>query len=169
MNKRNYIIIGIVFVFGLYFCAGCSAQQREKYTIEDLDNLAEIRVYSAENSELIKTISDEDRLYRFNQSALFDSLDIEGRQEQLKKALEGAEEQYYLVSYKYPVARFGEKKLEENITLTLYEDTNIIKMTAAEESIKGFSVPEEFLIFYYELSEEEINFFRSLADGSQTI
>ena len=48
MNKRSYIIISILLVFGLCICAGCSAQQEKKYTIDDLDNLVEIRVYSAE-------------------------------------------------------------------------------------------------------------------------
>lgn len=164
MNKRSYIIINILLVFGLCICAGCSAQQEEKYTIEDLDNLAEIRIYSAENNELIKTISDEEQLYQYNQCSLFDGSDIVELQDELKKGLEGAKEQYYLVSYKYPVARFGEKELEENITIILYENTNIIKMMVSEESIKGLYIPEEFLIFYYELSEEEINFYRSLVE-----
>lgn len=84
--------------------------------------------------------------------------------EELKKDLEGAEEQYYLTAYKYPVARFGAKEPEENHTVTLYEDTNIIKMTVAEEAIKSFSLPEEFLTFYYEMPEEEMEFFRSLAE-----
>lgn len=164
MNRRSYIIINILLVFELCICAGCSAQQEEKYTVEDLDNLAEIRIYSAENNELIKTISDEEQLYQYNQCSLFDGSDIVELQDELEKGLEGAKEQYYLVSYKYPVARFGEKELEENITIILYENTNIIKMTVSEESIKGLSIPEEFLIFYYELSEEEINFYRSLAE-----
>lgn len=164
MNRRSDIIINILLVFGLCICAGCSAQQEEKYTVEDLDNLAEIRIYSAENNELIKTISDEEQLYQYNQCSFFDGSDIVELQDELEKGLEGAKEQYYLVSYKYPVARFGEKELEENITIILYENTNIIKMTVSEESIKGLSIPEEFLIFYYELSEEEINFYRSLAE-----
>ncbi len=164
MNKKLYSKIRILLVFGLCICAGCSAQRERKYTREDLDNLAEIKIYSAENHELIKTISDEEQLYQYNQCSLFDGSDIEERQDELKKDLEGAKEQYDLVSYKYPVARFGEKELEENTTITLYEDTNIIKMTVAEESIKGFSVPEEFLIFYYELSEEEMNLYRSFVE-----
>lgn len=45
-----------------------------------------------------------------------------------------------------------------------YEGTNIIKMTVADGVIKGFSVPEEFLTFYYEMPEEEMEFFRSLAE-----
>ncbi|MDE6312931.1 MAG: hypothetical protein K2M46_04820 [Lachnospiraceae bacterium] len=164
MNKKIYIKIGILLVFGLCICAGCSAQQGGKYTLEDLDNLAEIKIYSAENNELIKTISDEEQLYQFNQCSLFYDSDIEEHQDELEKDLEGAKEQYYLISYKYPVARFGEKELEENTTITLYEDTNIIKMAVSEESIKAFSIPEEFLIFYYELSEEEMNFYCSLVE-----
>lgn len=164
MNKKIYIKISILLVFVLCICAGCSAQQGRKYTIEDLDNLAEIKIYSAENNELVKTISDEEQLYQYNQYSLFDDSDIEERQDELEKNLEGAKEQYYLISYKYPVARFGEKELEENTTITLYENTNIIKIAVAEESIKAFAIPEEFLTFYYELSEEEINFYHSLVE-----
>ena len=97
--------------------------------------------------------------------SLWNDLDVEEeRQDEWEKDIEGTEEQYYLVSYKYPVARFGDKELEENTTITLYEDTNIIKMAVAEESIKAFPIPEEFLIFYYETSEEEMNFYRSLIE-----
>lgn len=164
MNMKNNIktVIGIALV--LCSCAGCSARQGEKYTREDLDNLAEIRIYAAENNELIKTVTDEEQLYQCNHCSIFDGADIEERQDELKKELEGAKEQYYLIAYKYPVARFGAKGLEKNNTITLYEGTNIVKMTAADEVIKSFSVPEEFLTFYYELSEEEINGYRSLVE-----
>lgn len=165
MNKRTYIKIGILLLSGLCICAGCSSQQEKKYTLEELDNLAEIRIYSAKNSELIVTISDEEQLFQYNQMfAAFDNSDIEDRQNELKKSLEGMKEEYYLVSYKYPVARFGDKELEKNNTITLYEDTNIIKMTVAEESIKAFSIPEEFLTFYYLLTEEEMNFYHLLVE-----
>ena len=165
MNKKIYKKISILLVFGLCVCAGCSARQERKYTAEELDNLAEIKIYSAENNELIKTISDEEQLYQYIQCSLWNDLDVEEeRQDEWEKDIEGTEEQYYLVSYKYPVARFGDKELEENTTITLYEDTNIIKMAVAEESIKAFPVPEEFLIFYYEISEEEMNFYRSLIE-----
>lgn len=164
MNLKNNIktVIGIALV--LCSSAGCSARQGEKYTREDLDNLAEIRIYAAENNELIKTITDEEQLYQYNHCAIFDDSDIEEHQDELKEELEGAKDQYYLIAYKYPAARFGAKELEENNTITLYEGTNIIKMTAADEVIKSFSVPEEFLTFYYELSEEEIDWYRSLVE-----
>ncbi|MDE5939250.1 MAG: hypothetical protein K2H37_09240 [Lachnospiraceae bacterium] len=161
---KNKIKTVIWIALGLCICVGCSARQGGKYTREDLDNLAEIRIYAAENQELVKTISDEEKLYQYNQCAVFDGSDIEERQEELEKALEGAEEQYYLTTYKYPAARFGGKELEENTTITLYEDKNIVKMTVSEDSIKAFSISEEFLTFYYEIPEEEMNFYRSLAE-----
>ena len=164
MNKKSYMKIGILLMVGLFICAGCSAQQGGKYTVEDLDNLAEIKIYSAENNELIKTISDEEQLYQYNQCSLYDDSDTEEHQHKLEKDLEGAKEQYYMISYKYPVARFGGEELVENTTITLYEDKNIIKMTVSGESIKGFSVLEEFLVFYYEVSEEEMNFYHSLVE-----
>lgn len=164
MNKKINIIIGILLVIGLCFCAGCSAQRENNYTAEDLGNLAEIKIYSAPNAELIKTITDEELLYQYNQYSLFDASDIEERQDELKKDLEEAKEQYYLTAYKYPVARFGEKELEETATITLYENKNIVKLTVAGESIKGFAIAEELLRFYYELPAEEINFYRSLAE-----
>ncbi|MCM1500451.1 MAG: hypothetical protein NC124_18470 [Clostridium sp.] len=164
MNKKIYIV-GMLLVFSLCICAGCSTQQGGKYTREDLDNLAEIKIYSAENNELIKTINDEEQLYQYNHCSLWEDFDVEEKhQNELKKELEGAKEQYYLVSYKYPVARFGAKELEENHTITLYEDTSIIKMTVAQESIKAFPIPEQFLIFYEELSEEELDFYRSFVE-----
>lgn len=163
-NGKNKLKTGILAVLVLSICTGCSAGQGEKYTREELDNLAEIRIYSAENNELVKTISDEEQLYQYNQCPFFDDSDLVERQDELKKDLEGAEEQYYLTAYKYPAARFGAKEPEENHTITLYENSNIIQMTVAEEAIKSFSVPEEFLTFYYEMPEEEMEFFRSLAE-----
>ncbi len=166
MNQKNHIKINITLMFGLCICicAGCSAQQKEKYTREDLGNLAEIRIYAAETDELVKTIKDEEQLYQYNRCSLFEDSDIEERQDELKQSLEGKKEQYDLISYKYPAARFGSKEPEENSTITLYEDTNIIRLAVSEESIKAFSVPEEFLIFYYEISEEEMDFYRSLVE-----
>ena len=48
------------------------------------------------------------------------------------------------------------------MTITLYENSNIIKMTVSNESIKSFSLPENFLTFYYNISNEELQFLISL-------
>lgn len=163
-NVKCILKIAVLFMSGLCICASCSARQGEKYTAEELDNLAEIRVYSAESEELIKTITDEEVLYQYNHCALLDDTDIDENQGALEKDLDGAKALYYFVSYKYPAARFGAEELEENMTVTVYEDKNIIKMAVAQESVKAFSVPEEFLTFYFEASEEELEFYRGLAE-----
>lgn len=191
MNKKRYIIFSILFILVLCICTGCSGNLNKKYTREELDNLAKIEIYSAKNDELIKTVSDEDLLYQYNQhiSLAFldyfnnldylDSLDdldnsdnsdiqeqnIEEYEEELKKSIEGTEEEYYFVSYKYPVARLGSQELEKNTTITLYADSNVLKMTVSEEAIKGISIPQKFLIFYYEISDEDMKFYRSLTEA----
>lgn len=67
-----------------------------------------------------------------------------------------------MVAYKFPVSQIGNKDLEENFTITLYENSNIIKMTVSSESVKNFSLPQEFLTFYYSTSNEELQFLNSL-------
>lgn len=169
MNQNHYVKLSVLLAAILCLSAGCCAKQEQNYKEDELINLAEIRVYTAENGELIKTITDEELLYRYNRYSNFEEDMIEeqiseARQTEIEKTLEGAKEQYHLVSYKFSAARFGKKELEKLMTITLYEKENIIKMTVADESIKAFSLPEEFLTFYYEISEEDRKFYQSLAE-----
>lgn len=169
ISKQSVAKVSIWLALILCLCAGCAAGQEQKYTREELNNLAEIRVYTAGAEEPIKTVTDEEQLYQFNQCAAFQE-DIteeygnEEYQKEIKKTPEEAGAQYHLVAYRYPAARFGKKELEKFITLTLYEDSNIVKIVVADESIKAFSLPEEFLTFYYEVSAEDMEFCRSLAE-----
>lgn len=176
ISKQSVAKVSIWLALILCLCAGCAAEQEQKYTEqeqkytrEELNNLAEIRVYTAGAEEPIKTVTDEEQLYQFNQCAAFQE-DIteeygnEEHQKEIKKTPEEAGAQYHLVAYRYPAARFGKKELEKFITLTLYEDSNIVKIAVAEESIKAFPLPEEFLTFYYEVSAEDMEFCRSLAE-----
>ena len=163
MNKKRFIKIGMFLVMLLCICAGCSMKQEEKYTLEELDNLAQIEIYLAENDEQIKVIDDEELIYQYIQ-CFPDGSYSEEEQEELEKSLEGIAEEYYLISYKYPVARFGKGELEKNTTITIYENSNIVKMTVSDESIKAFSIPQEFLTFYYEVSDEDMEFYRSLIE-----
>lgn len=163
MNKKRFTKISMVLVMAMCICAGCSMKQERKYTEEDLDNLAQIEIYSAENDELIKVIDDEETIYQYIQ-CFPDGSYSEEEQEELEKGLEGIVEEYYLISYKNPVARFGNGELEKNTTITIYENTNIVIMTIADDSIKAFSIPQEYLTFYYEVSDEDMEFCRSLID-----
>ncbi len=164
MNKRNYIKICMLLVLGLCVFTGCSPGQNKTYTMEDLDNIAKIEIYSAKNDELIKTINDENQIYQYNHCVFSDDSDTEEYQEDLKKSIEGADEQYYFISYKYSAAHFSRQKTEKNSTITLYENSNIVKMTVSEESVKNISLPEEFLTFYYEISDEDMEFYHSLIE-----
>ena len=71
MRKRQFIIGMLIFLV-LCICVGCSSNQDSSYTLEQLDNLAQLEIYSAETNELIKVINDEETLYQYNQCS-FDS------------------------------------------------------------------------------------------------
>lgn len=162
MNKKRYVGT-VVLLTLLCICVGCSASQNTKYTLDDLGNLAQIEIYSAETNELVKVVDDEEMLYQYNQCS-YDYSSSEEQQKELEKAIEGVEEEYYINLYKYPTAHFGRKELEKNTTITLYENSNIIKMTVSEECIKGAYIPPEFLTFYYEISDKDMEFYHSLIE-----
>lgn len=164
MNKKRYVGTIILLTLALLsICVGCSTSKNTKYTLNELDNLAQIEVYSAERNELIKVVDDEEMLYQYTQCS-FDSASSEVQQKKLEKVIEGIKEEYYINVYKYPTAHFGKKKLEKNTIITLYENSNIIKITVPEECIKGAYIPPEFLTFYYELSDKDMEFYHSLIE-----
>ena len=76
-------------------------------------------------------------------------------------------ELYTIISYKTPVAVYNDGTLEKLMELTVYEDSNIIKEQIAPESIKGAYVPEEFLVFYSMVSDEDKEFILSLAERNK--
>jgi len=161
--------------------AGCGAPGEKKYTDEQLNYLAKLEVYEAKSDALLKTIEDEEALYQYNYAQTFsgswdEELDFEEeeaydayekRWEEMKETAENAQETYYIVEYKYPAAIFSDGKPEKTLTLTLYEDTDIAKMEVAQESIKNTFVPEEFRTFYYEMAEEEREFYASLVSQEE--
>ena len=46
---------------------GCGLSEENGYTREELGNLAKMEIYEAGSDTLLKTIEDEETLYRFNQ------------------------------------------------------------------------------------------------------
>lgn len=164
-------IILVLIMVSVLLC-GCQADKNpdvseyREHTAEELNNLAQIEIYSAKNHELIKIISEEEMLYRWNQCVGigFDDSDLEGQQEELEKSIEGLEEQYDFISYKYSASQFHNQELEKNIIITLYENTNIVKMTVSQESVKGAYIPQEFLEFYYNVPDEDMEFYRSFIE-----
>ena len=70
------------------------------------------------------------------------------------------------MAYKSPVAVYNDGELEKLYTITVYKDTNIIKMEVSEETIKSFPVPSEYLTFYEDVTDEEMEFLMSLTSFS---
>ena len=84
--------------------------------------------------------------------------------EELKEKVKEAQETYHISIYKRPVAKFGDKEPVKTLTVTLYENTDIVKIKVLDESNITFFIPEESLTFYYEMSTEESDFYASLID-----
>lgn len=163
MSGKRRIKTGILLVASACICVGCAGQSDAKYTREELDNLARIEIYPAGSGEPVKVVEEEELLYRYNQ-IFFDDSDLEEHQKELEESAEELAEEYQFVSYKYPVSHFNNGEPEENMTVIIYKDSDIVKMTVSQESIKGGYVPEEYLTFYYELSDTDMEFYRSLAE-----
>lgn len=161
-------------VMAVTLLTGCGSLAEEEYTREELENLARLELYEAGSDELLRTIEDGETLYQYLQATEVPDADYEYEDDyeyyeyeawgggELKEAAESAGEAYYLVVYRYPAAKFGSKEPEKVYTVTLYRDVKIAKMTGAEGLIKVIDLPEEMLTFWYEMSEEEADFYESL-------
>lgn len=148
---------------------GCGLNREDGYTREDLQNIARLELYEAENDELLKTIEDEETLYEYIQATqfsedVFDTYETETEKE-LEETAENAGASYYLLVYTYPAARLGDQEPEENYRTVLYQDTDIVKDVVADAAIKNVTLPEDMRTFYYKMSEEESAFYRGLLAG----
>lgn len=162
-NRIARSVIVCVLVSALL--TGCDSAADGGYTREELNNLARIELYEAESGTLLKTIEDEETLYRYcREGAALEDAYASEAEDALKETAEAAGASYYVEFYQYPAAKFGSKTPKKIMTITLYRDTNIAKMVAESEVIKNMALPEELLTFYYEMSEEESTFYGSLLE-----
>lgn len=167
MNKKSYIIISIIVILLLFIGILFSIFAKEDNSVNNSNNnLAKIEIYSIQNNELIKTINSENILQNYNRLSLFNEEDIEENQEELKTKVKELEEEYTFISYKFPVAKLGNRELEKIMTITLYKDSNIVKTIIDNNSVKSFSLPEKFLTFYYNISNEDLEFLYSLIEAN---
>lgn len=146
--------------------SGCGFSREDGYTRKELENLARLEVYEAGSNTLLKTVEDEETLYRYLQAEVFsgDAFESESEKEpeEIPETPESGDEAYYLVAYKYPAAKFGEQEPKKTYTTVLYRDTDIAKLVVEDESVIHIALPEELLTFYYRMSEDEQNFYESL-------
>lgn len=158
-NIILFILMGILITVGL---AGCSADRGDRG--KDLQGLSQIEVYSSDG-HLVNTILDEEILSQFNDLNYTDiPSDTDEEMDALESKIEDLNVICTIISYKTPVAAYNDGSLEKLMELTVYEDSNIIKEQIAPETIKGGYVPEEFLVFYVTVSDEDKNFILSLAE-----
>lgn len=146
--------------------SGCGFSWEDGYTRKELENLARLEVYEAGSNTLLKTVEDEEALYRYLQAEVFsgDAFESESEKEpeEIPETPESEDEAYYLVAYKYPAAKFGEQEPKKTYTTVLYRDTDIAKLVVEDESVIHIALPEELLTFYYRMSVDEQNFYESL-------
>ena len=78
------------------------------------------------------------------------------------KDLEGREPLFTIAAMKEPAALINNGEMEKTFTITVYEGTDVVKMVVMPQ-IKNIALSEEFLTFYFEVPEEDMEFFLSLA------
>ncbi len=161
MKKVIYFLLaGILSAMAL---TGCGAGQGgDKGNVQEL---AQLEIYAGDG-QLVSTISDEEVLRQFNSFLSYTDIpaDTDSEQDELASAVGNLIEEYTIVIYKAPVAVYNDGTLEKLMELTVYEDSNIVKEQIAPESIKAYSIPKEFLVFYGTVSDEDKDFILSLAE-----
>ncbi len=161
MNKKLIIIIALLsLITVLDGCASKSTKAGQQ--------LARIEVYSGVDNTLINTIEDKEGLLEFNQKTACEEQwddDYMDQQEKIQEKLEGHKPLYIFTSYKKPVAMNNDGTLEKISEITVYKDTNIIKTQVSPDAVKNFTVPSEYLTYYFDSSDETIDFLVSLTNG----
>lgn len=140
-----------------------------KDTTKNTSQIAQIEVYSAEHT-LIKTIEDKDALASFNENTvlteeLFDEdNNYMSQQEEYLQQSKMYEPQYTFITYKKSAAVNNKGDLEEVLEITTYKDTNMIMMQVPPDAIKNMELPPEYLTYYYEVSDEVMDYLSSLCE-----
>lgn len=167
MNKK--IIMLVVLSLLIMILSGCSNKEyttgastnNKEYTAEDLQRLSRLEVYAADKA-LINTIENKETLFQFNKLCI-DPMEYTDQQEEIQEKLKEYEPQYIITSYKTPAARYNNGSLEKLFDITVYKDTHMIMMQVSPDTVKNFPVPSEYLTYYYEVSDDVMDFLISLA------
>jgi len=161
MNKKLSIVIVLLSIVAVL--GGCTSERTQAG-----QQLARIEVYSVEDNVLVHTIEDEERLLEFNEKTTCEEQwddDYMDQQEEIQKKVEEHKPQYVFISYKKPVAMKNDGTLEKISEITVYQDSNIIKEQVSPDAVKNFTVPSEYLTYFFESSDETIDYLLSLTKG----
>lgn len=155
MTKKLIFIISLSLLFVL---CGCTTEDQK---------LKKVEVFSSDNT-LLNTIDDEESLATFNENLSLEENWNEidenylSQQEELKKKLEDHEAQYVFITYQADVSKNSSESLEKVMGITVYENSNIIKVEISPDTVKNGLVPSEYLTFYFETSDKIIDYLNSL-------
>ncbi len=159
MKKQIYFFM-VCFAF-IICLVGCGVNQDSG---NDLQRLVQIEIYSSDGN-LIDSITDEDTLCQFNNLSFFETItNTNLKQDELTSNLDVL---YTVIAYKTPTAIFNDGSLEKIMEITVYSDSNIVKEQIPTETIKSFQIAEEDLAYYFEASNQDIEFILSLVKNEE--
>lgn len=160
MKPLRYMLF-VLFILTILIM-GCSAVGNDNG--ENLQRLSKIDIYSG-NGDLLNSITDESSLRQFSDVMGYYAMpNEETEQNDFAKSAETLPVMYNIVFYKTPASRFNDGDLEEELRITMYEDSDIVKEIISPENVKSISVPEEYLTFYFSMSDEDRVLFISKAE-----
>ncbi|WP_283607595.1 hypothetical protein [Faecalispora anaeroviscerum] len=169
--KKRFVPIAL-FTLMLFVFSGCAFfspftmftpdQEESAKSVEETQELAKVEVYTAKDDRLMKTIDDSEFLSKLSE----ENEEAEDQEKIVQSTTENRVPLYKFVAYKTPAALSNNQKYEKIFTITIFENSNLIRTEVASEAIKSFPVPSEYLTFYEEVSNEKIDFFLSLAKES---
>ena len=145
-------------ILGIIACLGGCRNFEEKETL----HTARLEVYEADGTTLINTVEDEEAVARFEAGGWGQEDGISSDVDPAGKDLEGREPLFMIAAMKEPAALINNGKMEKTFTITVYEGTDVVKMVVMPQT-KNIALSEEFLTFYFEVPEEDMEFFLSLA------
>jgi hypothetical protein len=145
-------------MLGIAACLDGCRNFEEKETL----HTARLEVYEEDGTTLINTVEDEEAVARFEAGGWGQEAGISSDVDPTGKDLEGREPLFTIAAMKEPAALINNGKMEKTFTITVYEGTDVVKMVVMPQ-IKNIALSEEFLTFYFEVPEEDMEFFLSLA------
>lgn len=145
-------------ILGIIACLGGCRNFEEKETL----HTARLEVYEEDGTTLINTVEDEEAVARFEAGGWGQEDGISSDVDPAGKDLEGREPLFTIAAMKEPAALINNGEMEKTFTITVYEGTDVVKMVVMPQ-IKNIALSEEFLTFYFEVPEEDMEFFLSLA------
>ena len=148
----------LLAMLGIAACLGGCRNFEEKETL----HTARLEVYEADGTTLINTVEDEEAVARFEAGGWGQEDGISSDVDPAGKDLEGREPLFTIAAMKEPAALINNGEMEKTFTITVYEGTDVVKMVVMPQ-IKNIALSEEFLTFYFEVPEEDMEFFLSHA------